>query len=63
MVAHLLTVDEGGDRTLGEMKAAVRSELAQRGGIQRDEETPQRQVCGQGRRAGAPGEAVPATKP
>ncbi|MEP6494855.1 MAG: peptidylprolyl isomerase [bacterium] len=35
VVAQLLTVDEGGDRTLGELKSAVRSELAQRGGIRR----------------------------
>jgi len=35
VVAQILTVDEGGDRTLEELKAAVRSELAQRGGIRR----------------------------
>jgi peptidyl-prolyl cis-trans isomerase SurA len=35
VVAQLLTVDEGGDRTLLEMRAAIRSELAQRGGIHR----------------------------
>jgi peptidyl-prolyl cis-trans isomerase SurA len=35
VVAQLLTVDEGGERTLSEMKAAVRSELAQRGGVRR----------------------------
>jgi peptidyl-prolyl cis-trans isomerase SurA len=35
VVAQLLTVDQGGERTLGEMKAAVRAELAQRGGIHR----------------------------
>ena len=35
VVAQLLTVDEGGERTLAEMKAAVRSELAQRGGVRR----------------------------
>ncbi len=35
VVAHLLTVDEGGERTLDEMRTAVRSELAQRGGIHR----------------------------
>ncbi len=35
VVAQLVTVDEGGERTLDEMKAAVRSELAQRGGVHR----------------------------
>lgn len=35
VVAELLTVDEAGERTLPEMKAAVRSELAQRGGVRR----------------------------
>ncbi|HEY4138472.1 MAG TPA: peptidylprolyl isomerase [Casimicrobiaceae bacterium] len=35
VVAQLLTSDEGGERTLAEMKAAVRSELAQRGGVRR----------------------------
>src|SRR5581483_2550174 len=35
VVAQLLTVDQGGERTLGEMRSAVRSELAQRGGIHR----------------------------
>ncbi len=35
VVAELLTVDEAGERTLPEMKAAVRSELSQRGGVRR----------------------------
>ena len=35
VVAQLLTVDEGGERTLDEMRAAVRCELAQRGGVRR----------------------------
>lgn len=35
VVAELLTVDQGGERTLPEMKAAVRSELAMRGGVRR----------------------------
>jgi peptidyl-prolyl cis-trans isomerase SurA len=35
VVAQLLTVDEGGERTLPEMREAVRSELAQRGGVRR----------------------------
>ncbi len=35
VVAQLLTVDQGGDRTLAEVKAAIRSDLAQRGGINR----------------------------
>jgi peptidyl-prolyl cis-trans isomerase SurA len=63
VVAHLLTVDEGGDRTLGEMKAAVRSELAQRGGIHRYVETLKRQVYVSVRLDGAPGADLPKTKP
>jgi peptidyl-prolyl cis-trans isomerase SurA len=35
VVAQLLTVDEGGPQTLDELKAAVRAELAQRGGVRR----------------------------
>ena len=35
VVAQLLTAEEAGDRTLDEMRTAVRSELAQRGGIRR----------------------------
>jgi peptidyl-prolyl cis-trans isomerase SurA len=35
VVAQLLTVTEGGEQTLDELRAAVRSELAQRGGIHR----------------------------
>lgn len=35
VVSQLLTVDEGGERTLPEMRAAVRSELATRGGVRR----------------------------
>jgi peptidyl-prolyl cis-trans isomerase SurA len=35
VVAQLLTSDEGGERTLPEMKAAVRAELSQRGGVRR----------------------------
>jgi peptidyl-prolyl cis-trans isomerase SurA len=35
VVAQLVTVDEGGERTLGEMREAVRSSLAQRGGVRR----------------------------
>lgn len=35
VVAQLLTSDEGGERTLAEMREAVRSELAQRGGVRR----------------------------
>jgi peptidyl-prolyl cis-trans isomerase SurA len=35
VVAQLLTVDEGGERTLPEMKAAVRTELSMRGGVRR----------------------------
>src|SRR5581483_12233654 len=35
VVAQLQTVDEGGERTLDEMRAAVRQELAERGGVRR----------------------------
>ncbi len=35
VVAQLLSVDEGGDRTLADIKAFVRSDLAQRGGLRR----------------------------
>ena len=44
VVAQLLTVDEGGERTLAEMKAAVRTELAQRGGIHRYVDTLRKQT-------------------
>jgi peptidyl-prolyl cis-trans isomerase SurA len=35
VVAQLLTVNEGGEQTLAELRSAVRSELAQRGGVRR----------------------------
>jgi peptidyl-prolyl cis-trans isomerase SurA len=35
VVAQLLSVDEGGNQTLGELKEAIRSDLAQRGGTRR----------------------------
>src|ERR1041385_6538197 len=35
VVAHLLTADQGGPQTLDELKAAVRADLAQRGGVRR----------------------------
>lgn len=35
VVAQLLTADEGGPRTLDEMRAAVRKELSERGGVRR----------------------------
>lgn len=35
VVAQLLTADEGGPQTLDELKAAVRSDLASRGGVRR----------------------------
>lgn len=35
VVSQLITVNEGGQRTLPEMREAVRSELAQRGGVRR----------------------------
>ena len=44
VVAQLLTSDEGGERTLAEMREAVRSELAQRGGIRRYIDTLKKQT-------------------
>jgi peptidyl-prolyl cis-trans isomerase SurA len=44
VVAQLLTVDEGGERTLGEVRAAIRSDLAQRGGVRRYVDTLRRQT-------------------
>jgi peptidyl-prolyl cis-trans isomerase SurA len=44
VVAQLLTADEAGDRTLDEMRSAVRSELAQRGGIRRYIDTLKKQT-------------------
>ncbi len=44
VVASLLTVDEGGDRTLAEMKDIVRSDLAQRGGVRRYIDTLKKQT-------------------
>jgi peptidyl-prolyl cis-trans isomerase SurA len=35
VVAQLLTSDEGGERTLAEMREYIRTELAQRGGVRR----------------------------
>lgn len=35
VVAQMLTVDQGGEVTLNEARAAIRSELAQRGGVRR----------------------------
>lgn len=44
VVAQLLTADEGGPQTLGELKAAIRSELAQRGGVRRYVDALKRQT-------------------
>jgi peptidyl-prolyl cis-trans isomerase SurA len=44
VVAQLLTADEGGAQTLGELKAAIRSELAQRGGVRRYVDALKRQT-------------------
>jgi len=44
VVAQLLTAEEAGERTLGEMRTAVRSELAQRGGIRRYIDTLKKQT-------------------
>jgi peptidyl-prolyl cis-trans isomerase SurA len=44
VVAQLLTSDEGGAQTLGELKAAIRSELAQRGGVRRYVDALKRQT-------------------
>ena len=44
VVAQLLTAEEAGERTLDEMRTAVRSELAQRGGIRRYIDTLKKQT-------------------
>lgn len=44
VVAQVITVDEGGDRTLDELRTAVRSELSQRGGVRRYIDTLRRQT-------------------
>jgi peptidyl-prolyl cis-trans isomerase SurA len=44
VVAQLLTADEGGPQTLAELKAAIRSELAQRGGVRRYVDALKRQT-------------------
>jgi hypothetical protein len=44
VVAQLLTADEGGPQTLGELKAAVRLDLAQRGGVRRYVDTLKKQT-------------------
>jgi parvulin-like peptidyl-prolyl isomerase len=44
VVAQLLTADEAGERTLEEMRTAVRSELSQRGGIRRYIDTLKKQT-------------------
>ncbi len=44
VVAQLLTANEGGVQTLGELKAAIRSELAQRGGVRRYVDALKRQT-------------------
>jgi peptidyl-prolyl cis-trans isomerase SurA len=44
VVAQIITVDEGGDRTLDELRSAVRSELSQRGGVRRYLDTIRKQT-------------------
>ncbi|HXT14881.1 MAG TPA: peptidylprolyl isomerase [Gemmatimonadaceae bacterium] len=44
VVAQLLTVTEGGERTLDEVKAAVRADLALRGGVRRYVDTLRKQT-------------------
>ena len=44
VVARLVTVSEGGDQTLDELRAAVRTELAQRGGMHRYVDTLKKQT-------------------
>jgi peptidyl-prolyl cis-trans isomerase SurA len=44
VVAQLTSVEEAGDRTLDEMKTAVRSELSQRGGVRRYIDTLKKQT-------------------
>jgi hypothetical protein len=47
VVARLVTADEGGPQTLEELKSAVRSDLAQRGGVRRyvDQASSRRSVA------------------
>jgi len=61
VVAQLLTADEGGDRTLGELRSAVRSELSQRGGVRRYIDTLRKQTFVSVRLADA--SSADATKP
>src|SRR5207253_2530525 len=35
VVAQLMTVDEGGERTLGDIRSYIRADLSQRGGLRR----------------------------
>ena len=44
VVAQLLTMEEAGDQTLDELRAAVRSELSQRGGVRRYIDTLRKQT-------------------
>jgi len=44
VVAQLVTADEGGPQTLGELKSAVRSDLANRGGVRRYVDTLKKQT-------------------
>ena len=44
VVVQLLTADEGGPQTLAELKSAVRSDLANRGGVRRYVDTLKRQT-------------------
>ena len=44
VVAQLLTAEDAGDRTLDEMRTAVRSELSQRGGVRRYIDTLKKQT-------------------
>lgn len=44
VVAELLTADEGGPQTLGELRSAVRTDLANRGGVRRYVDTLKKQT-------------------
>jgi peptidyl-prolyl cis-trans isomerase SurA len=60
VVAQLLTVDEAGERTLAEMKEAVRSDLAQRGGVRRYVDSLKKQTYVSLRLDEAPGDSAKA---
>jgi peptidyl-prolyl cis-trans isomerase SurA len=63
VVVQLLTADEGGPQTLQELKLAVRSDLANRGGVRRYVDTLKKQTFVSIRYDALTGKAGDATKP